>query len=104
MGIMSNAKCPSCGYSAGLTVGGCMRGFRENYSWPVSCSDCDIITCVNIRQRPLKCGNCGSENVATLGDPDIVTCAEDELRSGVYVCPRCKARTLRISAPTILFD
>src|SRR5574337_941943 len=104
MGAFSNARCSACGYTAGLTLGGTRRGHLEDYSWPASCSDCNTVSSVNIRKHPLKCENCGSENVTALGNSEAEIFPEDELRSGVYVCPHCKAHTLRISAPTLLFD
>jgi predicted RNA-binding Zn-ribbon protein involved in translation (DUF1610 family) len=102
MGRSSSLECSACGYSVRFIVGALFRDQGSISRWPVSCADCNEISSANVLASPLKCSNCGSNNVVELqdnhagdGGGTILSLHGRVLKDGRYKCPRCGKFELR---------
>jgi predicted Zn-ribbon and HTH transcriptional regulator len=113
VGSIVQARCGSCDFAVPMTLGGGMRSHKELCAFPALCSRCGAFWPVNLLARPVKCPTCEAEAMVAYDDPSLAgepgretvfswnvvdeIGREVRLSSGTYLCPKCKARTLRFS-------
>lgn len=113
MGSIRQVSCP-CGFKSSVKVGGGMRDFRTNSTFPFYCEKCGLVE-VNVTKEPLHCPKCNSTEVKQYGippisEPPIIN--RGALEWGNYkadlkghLCPSCKQKTMEfLSAGEIMFD
>jgi hypothetical protein len=113
MGSIRKVSCP-CGFQSTAKIGGGMRDFRENSTFPFYCETCGLVE-VNITKDEMRCPKCNSTEVKQYGIPPISDLPETKWGSvywGNYkaelkghLCPACKQKTMEfLSAGEIMFD
>ena len=113
MGSIRRVSC-SCGFNSTVKVGGGMRDFKTNSTFPFYCEDCGLVD-VNITNEKLHCPKCNSIKVLQYGVPHIseppiinrgfVSCWNYQADPKGHLCPSCKQKTMEfLSAGEIMFD
>ena len=113
MGSVKKVVCP-CGFQSAVKVGGGMRNFRENSTFPFYCENCGLVE-VNVTKEELNCPNCNSLDVKQYGIPpisEVLTSNRGFISWGGYQadskghkCPACKNKTMEFcSSGEIMFD
>ena len=113
MGSIRKVSC-LCGFQSTAKIGGGMKDFRENSTFPFYCQTCGLVE-VNITKDEMRCPKCNSTEVKQYGIPPISDLPETK-RGSVYwgdyeaelkghLCPACKQKTMEfLSAGEIMFD
>lgn len=113
MGYIVKATC-RCRFEQTIKIGGGMRDFRENCTFPCFCNHCATLVVVNLMANNINCPLCNNDSLVSYmhstvasvdGDRNIVSCKlfKDEsfeevtLDNGNYICPQCKSVSLRFS-------
>jgi len=113
MGSIRKVSCP-CGFNSSVKIGGGMRDFRKNSTFPFYCKTCGLVE-VNVTREELCCPKCTSKEVKQYGIPPISDLPEikrgsvswDNYRAELkgHLCPACKQKTMEfLSAGEIMFD
>ncbi len=119
MGSGVTASC-KCGYKKDdILIGGGMRTFKENCSFPALCKKCDDLVAVNLLAKSVKCPKCKSSNIVPYNKKELtkkkgnkrVTSWHVEklggdlyLTNGSYYCPACKKFTLSFEDSELCWD
>lgn len=119
MGSSVQANCP-CGYEASSLIGGGMRTFQTQCSFPYLCRACAKLVTCNALSRSPKCPDCKSRNVIPYNDPLLCAAEGGEnvcgwspkgpdgpcysLSNGQYYCPSCHQHTLVFSRGMLMWD
>ena len=104
MGSMVRGHC-SCGYGTeAMMLGGGMRDFTTECTFPYYCEECKILFIANVFQENTCCPECGSEKVVAYDDKKACKSEGEEvfswnvkdkigrvlkLTDGKYICPAC---------------
>ena len=113
MGSIRRVSCP-CGFKSSVKVGGGMRDFRENSTFPFYCEKCGLVD-VNVTKDELHCPKCNSTEIKQYGIPPIseppiinrgsVSCGNYKADPKGHLCPYCIRKTMEfLSAGEIMFD
>jgi hypothetical protein len=113
MGSIRKVSCP-CGFKSSVRIGGGMRDFRENSTFPFYCQTCGLVE-LNVTKEELRCPKCNSTEanpygIPPISEPPIINRGsiswgnyQADLRD--HLCPACKQKTMEFcSHGEIMFD
>ena len=118
MGQQVEAHCRNCDYSIKASIGGMRSNFHVYDPFPAICKNCNQITCVNRRSRPLACLNCESIDIIEYGDetrlagsvPETTEASDStwmmkvSWEAGKHLCPKCKSYSIEFATRRMFFD
>lgn len=113
MGSIRKVACP-CGFKSSVKVGGGMRDFQTNSTFPFYCEKCGLVE-VNVAIDDLCCPKCKTPDVKQYGIPPIsepplinrgsVSWGKYQADPKGHLCPVCNHKTMEfLSAGEIMFD